>query len=204
MNIKAVFFDYGQVISLPLDPRAMDALSEMAGVERAKFEPLLWSLRGEYDRGTITVRAYYGKILLSLGISLDDKTIGEMIEMDLAMWKNTNPGTVELMEDVKKAGYLLGILSNMPHDFVAWARENVPALSLPDICMFSCELGLIKPEQAIFRKLLSLTGLESSEVVFFDDYHENISSARALGINAFQWEGPEKARQELLSLGVKL
>ena len=203
MSIKAVVFDYGQVISLPQDPKVLDRLAERMGVERKKFEPLLWSLRNEYDRGVITVREYYKEILSRLGVSMDDKSIDEMIGMDLDSWKNINPGTVSLMEDVKKAGYVLAILSNMPHDFLAWARKNVPVFSLPQVSLFSCEANLIKPEEAIYRKLLSLLDLEAEELVFFDDNAENIRSAGALGIQAFLWENPERARRELLSLGVK-
>ena len=204
MSIKAVVFDYGQVISLPQDPKILDRLSEMAGVPREQFEPLLWSLRGEYDRGMITVRIYYERILSRLGVRMKDDDIDAMIELDLSSWKNIDTETVTLMEDVKKAGYILGILSNMPFDFLAWARKNIPVFSLPHICLFSCEAGLIKPEEAIYRKLLSMLDVHSGELVFFDDNSENINSARALGIEAFLWENPESARRKLEFLGVRL
>jgi len=111
---------------------------------------------------------------------------------------------VSIMEDVKKSGYILGILSNMPHDFLAWARDNVPVFSLASVSLFSCEVGLVKPEEAIYRKLLSLLGLDGNEVVFFDDNADNVKIAKSLGIEAFLWESPESARRVLSSLGVKL
>ena len=208
MSIKAIVFDYGQVISLPQDPTVMDTLARLAGVERERFETTLWSLRGEYDRGTLSSMEYYKKVLSSLGVNMEEKNIEELIEelisIDLSSWKNIDPGTVSLMEDVKKAGYVLGILSNMPHDFLVWARENLPVFSLPQVNLFSCEVNLIKPEDAIYKKLLSMLNMEGSPVVFFDDKPENIESARAAGIHAFLWESPENARRELASLGVKL
>jgi putative hydrolase of the HAD superfamily len=204
LNIKAVVFDYGQVISLPQDPKAISKLAEMAGVERKIFERTLWALRSEYDRGTIDAKEYFKKVLSALAVSLDDKTIDEMIQVDSESWKSINYETVALMEELKKAGYLLGILSNMPHDFLAWARENIPVFSLPQVGLFSCEVNLVKPEEAIYRKLLSLLGVEGGELVFFDDNADNIKGARALGIKALLWENPETARRELLSLGVRL
>ena len=204
LSIKAIIFDYGQVISLPQDPKAIENLAGRVGVEEEKFENLLWSLRGEYDRGTITARDYYKQILSRLGVSMDDKSIDELIEIDLKSWQNINPGTVSLMEDVKKAGYVLGILSNMPHDFLAWARKSIPVFSLPQISLFSCEVNLIKPEAAIFQKLFSLSGLEPGELVFFDDNPDNVKSAVSMGIKAFLWKDPANARRELLSLGVRL
>lgn len=204
MGIKAIVFDYGQVISYPQDPLIVGELARRAGVERERFEPLLWGLRGEYDRGKIDVREYYRRIFSRLNVNPDDKSVNEMIAMDLASWKSVNPETVALMEGIKKAGYGLGILSNMPRDFLAWARENVPAFSLPDKSVFSCEVGLIKPEEAIYRRLLSLFGAEGGELVFFDDSADNIRSAAALGIRAFLWKDAANARRDLESLGVRL
>jgi len=204
LSIKAVIFDYGQVISLPQDPKVIDYLAGRIGADRDRFESLLWSLRKEYDRGTQTAKEYYNIILSRLNVSMDDESIDEMIDVDLKSWKNVNPGTVSLMEDVKKAGYILGILSNMPHDFLAWARKNIYVFSLPQINLFSCEVNLIKPEKAIFQKLISMSGAEPEELVFFDDNPENVSSAVSLGIKAFLWKDPENARRELSLLGVKL
>ena len=204
MNIKAVVFDYGQVISLPQDPKMIDELAGRVGVEREKFESVLWGLRPEYDRGTIDTRDYFKKVVSHFGVFPDDDKIDEMARIDTESWKGINFETVALMEELKKAGYLLGILSNMPPDFLAWARENIPVFSLPQVGLFSCEVNLVKPEEAIYRKLLSLLGVEGGELVFFDDNADNIKGARALGINAMLWENPETARRELLSLGVRL
>ena len=204
MSIKAVVFDYGQVISLPQDQTVIDRIAKRIGVEREKFEPLLWSLRGEYDRGTINAQDYYKQIISRLGVNVDDKSIDEIIAMDLESWKNINSGTAALMEDIKKAGYVLGILSNMPHDFLAWARKNIPVLSLPQVSIFSCELNLVKPEAAIYRKLLAALNMEGGEVVFFDDRAENIEAAKVLHIEGVLWQNPEAARRTLSSLGVKL
>jgi putative hydrolase of the HAD superfamily len=117
-------------------------------------------------------------------------------------WKRLNPATVQLMRDIKAAGFFLGILSNMPHDFLSWARKNSPVFSLANVSLFSCEVNLLKPEKAIYQKLLSMLGIEAGELVFFDDNADNIEGARSLGIEAKLWKNPETARQELLSLGI--
>ena len=204
MGIKAVFFDYGQVICLPQDPAAINRLAGLAGVERERFEPVLWALRGDYDLGFIDAKEYYKRVLSSLDARVDGSAIDKMIETDLASWKNIDSGTVALMEEIKKAGYTLGILSNMPEDFLAWARKNLPVFSLPHVSLFSCEVNLVKPDKAIYLKLLSMLDMESRELAFFDDKEENIKSARDLGIEAFLWKNAENARLELLSLGLRL
>ena len=204
MSIKAVVFDYGQVISLPHDPAAVERLAKLAGAEKDKFESVLWGLRDEFDRGTFTAKEYYKDVLSRLGVDSDEKKIETLIENDFLSWRNIDNGTVTLMEDIKKAGYTLGILSNMPHEFLAMARKDIPVFSIPDVNLFSCEVNLIKPEKAIYEKLLSMLKMESHEVVFFDDKEVNIKSAREMGIEAFLWKDSEHARGALSSLGVSL
>lgn len=204
MIIKAVVFDYGQVISFPQDPQVVGELAKLAGVEREKFEPVLWSERKEYDRGMIDAKTYYKNILSYFSVSLDERIMDKMIAVDLASWQYINSETVALMEDVKKAGYLLGILSNMPYEFLAWARKNIPVFSLPHKSLFSCEVKLIKPDEAIYRRLLSMFGVKGGELVFFDDNSDNVRSARNLGIEAFLWKDPVNARHDLSTLGVIL
>jgi len=204
LSIKAVVFDYGNVISLPQNPKVIDELAERVGVERDRFESALWSLRGDYDRGIISAKEYFKTVLSSLAVFVDEKTIEDIIEIDTNSWKNINTETEALMEALKVAGYLVGILSNMPHDFLVWAEKNLPVFSLPHVGLFSCEVNLIKPEEAIYRKLLSMLNVKADELVFFDDKAENIAGARAVGMEAILWKNAENARRELISLGVKL
>ena len=204
MRIRAVVFDYGNVISLPQDPKVMDELSGLVGVERDRFESALWSLRGDYDRGTISAKEYFKNILSSLDVFFDEKSIEDIIEIDTNSWKNINTETETLMKELKTAGYMVGILSNMPHDFLVWAKENIPVFSLPHFGLFSCDVNLIKPEEAIYRKLLSRLDLKADELVFFDDKTENIAGARAVGMEAILWRNVKDARRELISLGVRL
>jgi putative hydrolase of the HAD superfamily len=81
---------------------------------------------------------------------------------------------------------------------------NIPVFSLPHFGLFSCDVSLIKPEEAIYRKLLSMLDVKADELVFFDDKAENIAGARAVGMEAILWKNAESARRELISLGVKL
>ena len=204
MNIKAVVFDYGQVITLPQDPQTIDLLAQRIGVQRSRFEPLLWSLRDEFDRGTVSAREYYKDILRQLEVNMEESAIDELAAIDFDSWKNLDSGTISLMEDLKKSGYTLGILSNMPYEFRKWALENFNFFTLTDVNLFSCDVKLIKPEAAVYQKLLEMLKLDGKEVAFFDDKLENIVGAQALGIEGFVWEGAEIARRTLSDLGVKL
>jgi putative hydrolase of the HAD superfamily len=202
--IQAAAFDYGKVISFPPGPETVKQLAALAGIPAEVFEPLLWEHREDYDRGIVDGLAYYRGFLGLAGVHPGEETLREMLRIDLDSWKRVNPGTVRLMEEIKGAGLKLGILSNMPHDFLAYGRASLPVFRLPDAGVFSCELRSVKPEAAIYRALLAALGTEPGETVFFDDMERNVEKAAELGFRAFLWESPAAARGELRRLGVRV
>jgi putative hydrolase of the HAD superfamily len=204
MSIKAVIFDYGKVICFPPDDSVMDEICALGGVERTLLESKYWKYRGDFDRGKITAAGFYRNILEELGCKINEDKLARMGELDINSWKNINPGTVRLMEDVKKAGLVLGILSNMPTEFLEYARRNIPVFKFSDFGIYSCEQGCIKPEAAIYLKTLAAAGCQAGELVFFDDVPENVDKALELGIEARLWQGCDKARNDLAELGLLL
>jgi putative hydrolase of the HAD superfamily len=202
--IRAVVFDFGQVISLPPDPRVMEKIAGAAGLEVNAMFRLVWDNRDEYDRGTFTGKEYYRWILSLAGITKEDAALEELARLDSCAWTNLNPATVRLMEEVKRAGYKLGILSNMPFDFLELARKTLPIFGKTDAAVFSCEARSIKPESLIYEKLIAACGCDPREIVFFDDLPVNVEKAREMGMQAFVWQDPRAARAELQKLGLAL
>ncbi|MDR2096065.1 MAG: HAD family phosphatase [Treponema sp.] len=200
--IHAVVFDYGGVISFPPPDILLDMLASFGEVDIAILDYLMRKHRDAYDRGTCSGKDYYRLILETAGVHPDDRIPEAMARLDLAGWKQVNPKTLRLMKEVKAAGLKLGILSNMPWEFLEMARETMPLFELPDTGIFSCEVGLIKPEAAIYQKLIEALQCKPEEIVFFDDIQVNVESARKQGIKAAVWKRPKKARFFLRSLGL--
>jgi putative hydrolase of the HAD superfamily len=204
MSIKAVVFDYGKVICFPPEEEVMESLAKLAGLPPSSMDALVWKYRDGYDRGTLSGKEYYRQVLAAAGVRRDAGVIARMVQIDLDSWKRINPDTVRLMEDVKKAGLKLGILSNLPREFLAFARANFPVFSLPDRGIFSCEIGAVKPEGKIYGALLAALGTRPEETVFFDDMERNTAAAAERGIRSFVWQDPETAREELRKAGLRL
>jgi putative hydrolase of the HAD superfamily len=202
MSIKGVAFDYGKVICFPPEDGVREKLAGLAGVDPGAFDTLRWQYRGEYDRGTISGVEYYRDVLARAGVVRDEGVLKKMVDIDSESWSRINGGTVRLMEDVKRAGLTLGILSNMPFDFLAMARRQFPVFSLPHAGTFSCESASIKPEEKIYRDCCAALELNPDELVFFDDMPVNIEAACSLGIRGFVWQNPETARETLRKLSI--
>jgi putative hydrolase of the HAD superfamily len=202
MDIKAVVFDYGGVICFLPPPETGRDLERLTGISFETLRELHRQYRGGYDRGDYAAtKDYYRFILSRAGEASDDAAIERAAEAEMDGWRHINNETVRLMRDIKAAGFTLGILSNMPGDFLAWARNNIPVFGEVDVAVFSCEERLIKPEVAIYAKLKERVGFEYGEIVFFDDLPDNIAAARELGIRGFVWEGLEAARNTLRKTG---
>ncbi|GAB1484368.1 HAD family phosphatase [Treponema sp.] len=203
MSIKAVVFDYGKVLSFSPEQETIGLLASIAGVEDALMEKIMYEERDIYDRGSISGLDYYKQGLSKHGVDIDEGSLAALVRSDLESWANLNPETVKLADSVKKAGLKLGILSNMPHEFLALCRKRFPLIAGADVGIYSCELGLNKPEKAIYEALLARLMLEPEEVAFFDDLEPNVRGARDLGIQAFLWKDADTARKNLLELGVQ-
>ena len=97
---------------------------------------------------------------------------------------------LELLEKLRKK-YRLLLLSNSNPLHV----EVSAAIALQgtrktirdyfDKCYFSYEMGLTKPDPAIFEALLADAGLEATECLFLDDGPKNIEAAKRLGIKTY-------------------
>lgn len=202
MNIRAVAFDYGGVISLPPPRDEMNILASLAEISPELMERIYWTNRAAYDRGRISGKDYFKDMLVGAGVFPGADVLEKLVESDVQSWACINPETERLMDDVKKAGLKLGILSNMIQPFLDFARGTFPVLSLPDAAIYSCEVDTVKPEEAIYRLLLEAFHCAACELVFFDDVGANIEGAEKLGIRAILWKGPEAARRELEALRV--
>ncbi|MDR1143373.1 MAG: HAD family phosphatase [Spirochaetaceae bacterium] len=201
MNIKAVVFDYGKVICLPPPTENREALLALTGLPVARLEELEQKHRSEYDRGTYDGRTYYKTLLEDGGIFLEDSVLEKLARLDSEGWKQIDPGTVTLMRDIKKLGLPIGILSNMPREFLTWARVHIPILGETGVAVFSCDVNAVKPEPRIYEILRDRLGCEFGEIVFFDDVPVNAARAAELGIRAFIWKNSAEAREVLRQTG---
>jgi putative hydrolase of the HAD superfamily len=202
MGIKAVAFDYGNVLSEPQEAGTVGRQAAIAGTTEQEMADLMWKLRAEWDRGTFSAADYYGKGLKRIGKNPDEGTVAAIVRSDLESWATLNAETVKLMEELKSNGIKIAILSNMPHEFLALARKRFPIFSQVDAGIYSCELKIIKPEKGIYDELIRKLGIAPAETVFFDDIEQNVSSGAAAGLEAFLWKGAADARAKLAELGV--
>jgi 2-haloacid dehalogenase len=110
--------------------------------------------------------------------------------------------TVELLAELKDAGVPCYALTNMERETYPLRRARFPFLSWFDGTVVSGFEGVAKPDPAIFELLLERFELEPSETVMVDDSPANVLAARSAGMQAIEFESPDRLRDWLERAGL--
>ncbi len=202
MALRAVVFDYGIVLTGPPDPAAWAALLRITDLPLAQFEPLYWADRPAYDEGKLTGTAFWQKFLRAAGLPPNPETVEELNRWDQRLWTVENPVMLAWQLALKQRGLLTAILSNMGDDVLASVEREFSWIDRFDVLVWSCELGIVKPNPELYRHALNQLGTQPEETLFIDDKRPNVEAARALGIRAIQFSTVERLRQDLIAAGL--
>jgi putative hydrolase of the HAD superfamily len=71
-----------------------------------------------------------------------------------------------------------------------------------DLLVWSCQVGVVKPDPAIYRHTLAKLGTRPEELLFIDDKLPNVEAARALNIRTIQFSNVERLREDLIAAGL--
>jgi putative hydrolase of the HAD superfamily len=196
-SIQAVVFDYGGVLCHPPATSDIDRLALTFGLPRDKFWRMYGRLRGPYDRGAIGAGEYWRTMAQCAGVLLSEPELKALHARDLAMWSGYDNSMISLAGELRQSGIKTGILSNMLADMLEKLRAEAAWLSLFDVQVYSCELGLVKPEEEIYARLVAEMGVDASRTLFVDDFAPNVEAARRAGLQAVVFESELQVRSYL-------
>ncbi|GAA2815282.1 HAD family phosphatase [Saccharopolyspora taberi] len=196
--MKWVVFDYGEVISEPTP--ALPALAGMLGVDADEFARAYYAERVAYDRGCTDLEFWHA-VAAHFGAAPDDSLVNALTGHDIVGWLHIDAEAVQLIEDLDRAGVPLAVLSNAPSSF-GRAVEQQPWAGHFQHLVFSGDLEVVKPDEAIYRALLDVLGARPAECLFFDDRQDNVDAAIRAGLHASIWQGAAAARRELAARGL--
>lgn len=190
MAIRAVVFDFGGVfIDSPFA-----AVANAAVAQGLSPEELALAVFGDYatdtdhpwhrlERGELTVIEAREQIMATS--TLPD---GSPLDPFHVLASVTGGGVREEMvvfcRDVKARGLRTGLLTNNAREFEEFWRPLLPLDELFDDVVDSSDVGLRKPDPAIYLLALERLGVAAHEAVFVDDAPGNVAGAQAVGITA--------------------
>lgn len=110
--------------------------------------------------------------------------------------------SVAIMLGLIEQGRDVTMLTNFAGDTFAEARKRWDFLNKPRGVTVSAEVGLIKPDKAIYDLHAKTFGLDPAATLFIDDAPVNVAGAINAGWQAVLFEGAEKLKADLRERGV--
>jgi putative hydrolase of the HAD superfamily len=204
--INWVVFDLGDVVLR--STTALPELADLLGVAPDRFTEAYFAHRKEYDLHT-DPGVFWTSVALDAGAHAPDTALwAELVRIDDLGWSTTDPETIQLVDDLAALpGVELAVLSNAPSS-MGRLIQTQPWSAAFEHLLFSGDLGVIKPDQQIYRTLLDRLRARGDrptrpdEVAFLDDRADNIAGSIEAGIHGFVFTGAARARTDLRTLGL--
>lgn len=199
-KFKTVLFDWEGVVG-PQDTRSfgwlMQRLTNEYKVEYAQAVEALGGAIGEFMVGNTDNKTFWSTVGRSLGVTFTD-------DFQETIWREWHgaiplPEMEVLIKEVKTRGYRAVVFSNILPPSAARIRE-VAGYEGFDAELLSCEVGLAKPDPAIYQKAVQLAECAPEECIFIDDKENNLIPARELGMTTILATNSEQIRRDLLQL----
>jgi putative hydrolase of the HAD superfamily len=181
-----VIFDlFGTLVPAFSSEEAADgygAVADDLGVSREAFM-LRWMEWAE-PRGTgeLSVEECFLRTCRALGVDGDLEGFLELRHGFLRQQIAPLPGAVDALGAAGRHGGRVGLLSNCSSDVPAVFAET-PLAPLVDDAVFSCSVGLAKPDERIFHLAAGRLGVPPDRCLFVDDREENLAAARSVGMD---------------------
>jgi putative hydrolase of the HAD superfamily len=203
-RFDALVVDFGGVLTTPLQT-AMLAFAEEAGIElqhlaRAALGGYLGSedsLVFGFETGRISEHefstAFAERIREYSGADIDADGLVTRLFSGLRLEESM----LDAVAAVRAAGLKTGLLSNS-WGTTLYPRERLD--SLFDVSIISGEVGLRKPDPAIFELTTQRLGVPAERCVFVDDHPGHLTSAAEAGMTTVLHRDPARTIAELESL----
>lgn len=195
-ELKAVIFDFGGVFTdSPF--HAFTSYAQRIGASEEQVTDIVFGGYGidgdhpwhQVERGEITLndaRDRITEIGARQGLAID------IWDVFIAMGENGGGLRTELVEyvrTIRTSGLGTGIITNNVVELKEHWRGMLPVDELFDFVIDSSEVGMRKPNPAIFEHALTVGGYTPEQVIFLDDFAGNVIAAQALNIRSILVDG---------------
>ena len=199
--IRHVLFDADGVVQRVGGDGWRARVTRYLGDRTEEFVATLDELEAPALTGTGDFTAGLTRTLTDFGVDADPDEFYEGVW--LAM--ETLPDTVALIGSLREAGLSVHLVTNQHPRRAAYMKERLGYDAVFDTCFYSCDLGLAKPDPALFTAVAQRVGAAPAESLLVDDSPANVAGARAAGLSAEFWhhdEGLQVLRERLAAHGV--
>lgn len=175
---KAVVFDVGRVLVHWNPAVVLASVQAISRVDAPALKALMQAVNHRLGTGEVDGPAFHRHLIEQAGTSTD------WAEFYAAYCRGLcrNEEMLAFAREVQRRGHKVGVISNTNAVHVQWLRQEVPEFGAFDAVLFSSEVGLLKPDPAIYHLVLDRLQTSAHQAIFVDDIAANVAAAEALGM----------------------
>jgi HAD superfamily hydrolase (TIGR01509 family) len=199
-GIRAVIFDWGGVLSPLTFVAHIGEWERRLGLAEGTLDRVLWGTTWKrLEIGEITQEEYDAHVARGLG--LPGRAAVRRFYREFYADERIEPWAMPLVRGLR-GKYRVALLSNA---FPGQAehtqkKHGVDLRAEFDLYINSAEVGLAKPDPAIYLLALNRLGVAPQEAVFLDDQLRNVDAAQLLGMHGLVYTDPETGLADLSAL----
>lgn len=177
--------------------------SEVLGrfhLDEAEFEKRHALANDAWERDLISAQQYLDSTVF---YEPRDFTPDDFLQALFAESAELPHGASRILQELAASGkWMLGALNNEAREPNEYRLKTFELRQYFDALFSSCYVGMRKPHPEIYRRALDILGRPAQRVLFIDDRQENVSAAEAAGMKAIRFDGAERLRRDLETLGI--
>lgn len=184
--VQAIIFDFFGVLSLRARRLFFETYIPNYHERQAEFE----DLTKQRNLGLISAQDYVQRIADETGVSPQEC----MQQMEGE--RRLNQPLIDYIAQHLRSHYKIGLLSNAGDELFEYIDPHL-AKNLFHEIIISADVGLIKPDPAIFRLAAERLEVEPSETIMVDDLRDNCLGAESAGLSAIHYRAFQQFKPEL-------
>ena len=193
MKYRAVIFDLWQTL-VPWDQeestRFNTEVARTIGVEPERYLEAWLTATDLPNRNTGPASEHFRALFGELGVEADVEHVLAMRRERARRVLVPRPDALPTLDELRRRGHLLGMISVCTQD-VPEVWDDTPLGGKFDVTVFSCDVGVSKPDRRIYEIASQQLGVEPGECLFVGDgANDELPGAERAGMTALQLRAP--------------
>jgi putative hydrolase of the HAD superfamily len=152
----------------------------------------------QLQTGRIFENQYWTAVRQAAGWNVPNSYLRQAVRQNFREIEAVRPQIV----DLRRRGYKLGLVSNHAREWIEWLEQQFRFQQLFDDHVYSFQVGMVKPDRAIYALALRRLGVAPESTLVIDDDPENLLSANVLGCQVLQFITAHQLATDLRRLRV--
>jgi len=200
--VKVILFDLGNVLVDFNFGSAVERISGFCGKSPDEILKFFFNseVTNSFEKGALSSEEFYDQVKNRLDLKLGYESFVP-IWNEVFFFSSKNRAVYHIANCLKKE-YRIGLLSNTNILHYRYIKDNFPVFNVFEKLFLSFEIGALKPDKAIYQKVINDLGVLPENIFYTDDRSDLINSASALGIKSFVFTSAEQLIRDLSSLNI--